>query len=83
MSTSTHKIAIKGADQTAAAAKASARISHNLILAGSNSAQKLSILGPSYQTEQVKQTALLKTIAENTKQTAEQTGETLYQTDLT
>lgn len=66
-----------------AAAKASARISNNLILAGSNSAQKLSILGPSYQTEQKKQTALLKTIAENTKQTAEQTGETLYQTDLT
>ena len=53
MSTSTHKIAIKGADHTAAA----------------------------FQSIQAR-AALLKTIAENTKQTAEQTGETLYQTDL-
>lgn len=62
--------------------KASARISNNLIMAGSNNALKLRLLGPSYQSEEVKQTALLKTIAENTKQTAEQRGETLYQTDL-
>ena len=72
----------RGKELGEAAAKASRRVSNSLILAGSNQAQKLSILGPSYQTEQKKQTELLKQIEKNTAKTAEDGGETLYQTDL-
>lgn len=53
-----------------------ARVSNDLIMGGSNAARKLQLLGPEYQSEQKKQTALLKTIADNTKQTAENTDDT-------
>lgn len=44
------------------AAKAAQRISNQLIMGGSNSAQRLSMLGPEYQNEARKQTAELKEI---------------------
>lgn len=49
------------------------RISNQLILAGSNAERRLSVLGPTYQNEQRKQTEYLKTIAKNTEKTAENT----------
>ena len=49
------------------------RISNQLILAGSNAERRLSVLGPTYQNEQKKQTEYLKTIAKNTEKTAENT----------
>ena len=65
----------------AAAAK---RISNQLMLAGSNDARKLQIMGPQYQNEQKKQTSILEKIAKNTEKTAENTegGETYPSTDL-
>ena len=65
----------------AAAAK---RISNQLMLAGSNDARKLQIMGPQYQNEQKKQTGLLEKIAKNTEKTADNTegGETYPSTDL-
>jgi hypothetical protein len=70
---------------TQAAAERAVRISNGLIEGGSNASRRLSLLGPDYQNEQKKQTDLLKKIAENTQQTADNTegGDSLYQeTDL-
>ena len=44
------------------AAKAAQRVNNQLIMGGSNAAQRLSILGPEYQNEQRKQTATLQSI---------------------
>ncbi|MBQ1429576.1 MAG: hypothetical protein IIZ06_07895 [Kiritimatiellae bacterium] len=49
------------------------RVSNSLIMGGSNAERRLSVLGPTYQNEQKKQTELLKTIAKNTEKTAENT----------
>ena len=60
------------ADDNGVKAK-SQRVQNKLMLGDSNELRKLSILGPSYQAETKKQTALLKRIAENTKK-ADATG---------
>lgn len=65
-----------GEEAGEAAASAAKRITNQLVLGGSNAARKLQMFGPEYQSEQKKQTALFKTIADNTKQIAENTGET-------
>lgn len=68
-----------------AAAERAVRITNGLIEGGSNASRRLSLLGPDYQNKQKKQTDLLKKIAENTQQTADNTegGDSLYQeTDL-
>lgn len=57
------------------AAKAAKRVSNELILGGTNAAQKLAILGPTIQSETRKQTELLEKIAENTEKTADNTDE--------
>ena len=49
------------------------RLSNDLILGGSNAAMRLQLLGPTYQSEQKKQTSLLEKIAANTEKTAENT----------
>ena len=49
------------------------RVSNSLIMGGSNAERRLSVLGPTYQNEQKKQTEYLKTIAKNTEKTAENT----------
>lgn len=50
---------------------ASKRISNELILGGSNAANRLALLGPQYQNEMKKQTALLEKVAKNTEKTAD------------
>lgn len=66
-----------------AAAKAASRISNQLIMGGSNAATKLGLLGPQWQSEQKKQTELLKDIKANTAKSAENSGKTTYEaTDL-
>ena len=59
------------------------RVSNSLIMGGSNAERRLSVLGPTYQNEQKKQTEYLKTIAKNTEKTAENTegGEDLQVLD--
>ena len=52
------------------------KISNDLVMGGSNAALKMQILGPTYQSEQKKQTSLLEKIAANTEQTADNTEET-------
>jgi hypothetical protein len=71
-------------DSAQAAAQRAVRVTNQLIEGGSNAQRRLSILGPDYQNEQKKQTDLLKKIADNTKQTAEniEDGETYQETDL-
>jgi len=64
------------------AAKAAHRVTNQLMLGGSSSAQRLALLGPEYQNESKKQTSLLKEIAANTKKAAESEGDTLTVTDL-
>lgn len=65
-----------------AAAKASTKITNQLIAGGSNDARKLGMLGPQYN-EAKKQTEYLKKIADNTAKTAENTDEDgLAVTDL-
>lgn len=67
------------------AAKAAHRITNQLMMGGSNAANRLSILGPEYQNETKKQTELLRKIAQNTEKTAENTddiGENYTPTDL-
>lgn len=49
-----------------AIAKKVQRISNSLIMSDSNQARKLALFGPEYQSEQKKQTELLKKIADNT-----------------
>ena len=49
------------------------KISNDLVLAGSNAALKMQLLGPTYQSEQKKQTSLLEKIAANTEKTADNT----------
>jgi hypothetical protein len=61
-----------------AAAKAAAKVSNQLIMGGTNAATRLSLLGPSYQNEQKKQTDLLKKIADNTAKTAEEGEQETY-----
>lgn len=65
------------------AAKAAHRVSNSLIMGGSNAERRLSILGPTYQNEQKKQTSILEKIAKNTEKTAENTegGEDLQVLD--
>lgn len=66
-----------------AAAKAASRISNQLIMGGSNAATKLGLLGPQWQSEQKKQTELLRDIKKNTAKSAEASGKTTYDaTDL-
>lgn len=48
-------------------------VKNDLIMAGSNEARKLQILGPQLQSETKKQTGLLQKIADNTKSTADNT----------
>lgn len=50
-------------------------VRNDLIMAGSNEARKLQILGPTLQSESKKQTGLLQKIADNTKETADNTDE--------
>lgn len=64
------------------AAKAAHRVTNQLMLGGSSSAQRLALLGPEYQNESKKQTSLLKEIAANTKKAADSEGDTLTVTDL-
>ena len=52
------------------------KISNDLVMGGSNAALKMQILGPTYQSEQKKQTSLLEKIAANTEKTADNTEET-------
>jgi hypothetical protein len=49
------------------------RVSNSLIMGGSNAERRLSVLGPTYQNEQKKQTTILEKIAKNTEKTAENT----------
>ena len=51
------------------------RISNDLVMAGSNAAMRMQILGPTLQSESKKQTALLERIATNTEKTADNTEE--------
>ena len=51
------------------------KISNDLVMGGSNAALKMQILGPTYQSEQKKQTSLLEKIAANTENTADNTEE--------
>ena len=60
-------------DVAESAAKEAVKLNNQLITGGSNAQQRLSLLGPDYKNEQKKQTALLETIATNTKKTAENT----------
>ena len=50
-------------------------VKNELIMAGSNEARKLQILGPQLQSETKKQTGLLQKIADNTKSTADNTAD--------
>ena len=52
------------------------KVSNDLVMGGSNAALKMQILGPTYQSEQKKQTSLLEKIAANTEKTADNTEET-------
>lgn len=65
-----------------AAAKAATKITNQLVMGGSNQAQKIGMLGPQYQNEQKKQTEYLKKIAQNTEKTADNTEEGYDATDL-
>lgn len=71
-----------GATATEAAERA-VRVANKLILGGTNEANKLTAIGPQ-MTETKKQTELLKSIAQNTQKTAENTeeGEEAPTTDL-
>lgn len=71
-------------ETTEEAVARAARITNDLIEAGSNKQMRLSVMGPEYQNEQKRQTEELKKIAENTKKTAEEVGgqETYEQTDV-
>ena len=51
----------------------SPHIRNDLIMGGSNAAQRLQILGPNLQSESKKQTSLLEKIATNTEKTADNT----------
>lgn len=51
--------------------RASPRVSNELILGGSNAANRLALLGPQYQNEMKKQTAALEKIVKNTEKTAD------------
>lgn len=53
------------------------KISNDLVMGGSNAALKMQILGPTFQSEQKKQTTLLEKIAANTEKTADNTEESL------
>ena len=53
--------------------KASKKIVNDLVMAGSNAALKMQVLGPTYQSETKKQTAFLEKIAANTEKTANNT----------
>lgn len=59
------------------------RISNDLVMAGSNAAMRMQILGPTLQSESKKQTALLERIATNTEKTADNTEETTKETFTT
>jgi len=59
------------------------RISNDLVMAGSNAAMRMQILGPTLQSESKKQTALLERIATNTEKTADNTEETTQETFTT
>lgn len=48
------------------------KITNDLVMGGSNAALKMQILGPTYQSEQKKQTTLLEKIAANTEKTADE-----------
>ena len=61
----------KGASAAAASGGASPKTSNALILGGSNAANRLALLGPQYQNEMKKQTALLEKVAKNTEKTAD------------
>lgn len=64
----------KGAAAAAAAGAsggAAPRVSNELILGGSNAANRLALLGPSYQNEMKKQTSLLEKVAKNTEKAAD------------
>lgn len=63
----------RGDATTANIEAAPKRISNQLIMGGSNAANRLAILGPQYQNEMKKQTAALEKIAKNTEKTAENT----------
>ena len=52
------------------------KVSNDLVMGGSNAALKMQILGPTYQSEQKKQTSLLEKIAANTEKTADNTEDT-------
>ena len=61
--------------------KTATRITNELVLGGSNAALKMQILGPSFQSEQKKQTSYLEKIAAATQKTAANTendGESLH-----
>lgn len=49
------------------------RISNDLIMGGSNAATRLQLMGPQFQNEAKKQTAILEKIARNTEKTADNT----------
>lgn len=51
------------------------KITNDLVMGGSNAALKMQILGPTYQSEQKKQTTILEKIAANTEKTADNTEE--------
>lgn len=73
----------KGGAEEGGAGAAPPRITNDLVMAGSNAALRMTILGPTYQNEQRKQTALLEKIAKNTEATAENTdGENYEATSL-
>ena len=62
--------------------KAVSRIVNDLVMAGSNAALKMQILGPTLQSESKKQTAFLEKIAKNTEKTAENTEESATADDV-
>ena len=58
------------------------KISNDLVMGGSNAALKMQILGPTFQSEQKKQTSLLEKIAANTEKTADNTEESSNDADM-
>lgn len=54
-------------------AKSMKQVRNDLVMAGSNAALKMQLLGPSYESEQKKQTSILEKIAANTEKTADNT----------
>ena len=75
-------LGIKGADGEVAGDRSppirreNPQIRNSLVMAGSNEARRMAILGPQVQNEAKRQTELLKQIADNTKATADNTEET-------